>query len=391
MRSTFHRTTTIFTCCACISAFDLDDVELAPSVLPRHPDHARCGEPSARLFIAVGFYGLAYRGLEFTLPSIEQHCFRILAKHGISFDLLVHTYFVTHAHASGMGDSYLEPLDPYAVVRLRPCVLEMEDQATVLADLKARIALEGASLQDLWNDGLKSVHNYLLALRSLSRLAAIGRMRSAEIDRTYDAVLILRADTLLTCDVDLPRLIPALVQKGKSAFGRGPRELLCTAVWGAFGGVNDRLLIGTANATFTLMSMRQAVAQKNLFKGTHPANGETLLRRVLVSIGIHRCATSMVVQRLRPRMNSKNGFDIPRLDKLSYLRDELTQILSKRNKRSWWRTAGTKDDGVTAAKVCAMARSAADAWNRKAITFVDCHGTICQQSSKNDSDGVAGF
>mmetsp|Transcript_3492 Transcript_3492/g.8799 ORF Transcript_3492/g.8799 Transcript_3492/m.8799 type:complete len:380 (-) Transcript_3492:87-1226(-) len=355
----FAPSTCIFNCDAVLSAH----------AAVQHPLHARCGSASADQYIAVGFYGLAYRGLDVTLHAIERHCFQVLCSHGISFDVLVHTYFVLSAHASGSNDSHLVPLDPYAVVRLRPCVLEMEDQATVLDDIQRRIAAQGVHLQDLWRDGLRSVHSYLLALRSLSRLTAVMRTRSVGVGREYDAVLLLRADTLLTCDVDVPQLIPVLRSRAMHASGGLMSGLVCTPVWGTFGGVNDRLLLGTANATFHLIAHREVTANKLFARGTHPQNGEALLASVLASLRVERCRTSMVVQRVRPHADGKHTFDIPRLDTLAYLRDELTYIRGRLKKtaagrnRKWWRTAGKQENGVTAHDVCDLAAEVASTWN----------------------------
>lgn len=321
------------------------------SLLPVYAKHARCAPVGRRLLdarahVAVGFFGLPYRNLLASLPFIERHCFDVLRNDDVTFDVFVHSMFVTNAHHSVSAKTV--QLDPYSVVLLRPCVFEVEHQATVAASIHRRIKSLAQFPSNLWHGDLESVTNYLVALRSLRRLAVLIEERAVSTGRPYDAVVVMRADTLLTCDVD--------VLKKVQFFRRRPNAgAVCAPSFGSFGGVNDRFAVGTTREMTHVYMQREREAWQALGNGSHPTNSEKLLGRVLHRSGARRCATAVVVQRIRPSQDAgEYAATLPRMDTLDYLYDELAELISRRRRRSWWRTAGRRKH-ATAMDVCRLA------------------------------------
>lgn len=267
--------------------------------------------------VAIGFFGLVTRNLAATLPSLERHVFRVLDAAPLVYEVIVHAMLVLsvadpRSGTLGLGPSNSAPtvnvtvkLDPYSVVRLRPCVFEMEDQGLARHDVVARQKALSQPMPDLWQDGYVSMRNYLVALHSLSRLGRLIAAREAVTGAPFDVVMVLRADTVVLCDVDLPARLHTLLKHAAESARMPPKQrdegIVVIPMWGRWGGINDRFAYGSRRAMLNGYLGREAVAWEALQHGSHPRNGEKLLRTVLRKV--HRVQTrhtSVVVQRFRP-------------------------------------------------------------------------------------------
>ncbi|KAG8465241.1 hypothetical protein KFE25_012604 [Diacronema lutheri] len=416
----------------------LGDEGARSRALPSHPTDARCGvAPAGDLpagwppRVAVGFFGLVYRNLAATLPSIERHVFAPLDAAPLRYDVLLHAMLVLREPLGGAntlappawvtarnGTGHVR-LDPYSFVLLRPCAFEIEDQALALRAIAARQARLLRAVPDLWHDNYRSVHNYLVALRSLGRLAQLVRSRETALGQPYDAVLVLRGDTRFLCDVDLPRRLPDLVadadarraaagrraapltaaaaaaaaraprrqlKRGNSAFARravnlqsgraahsGGVGIVAVPLWGRWGGTNDRFAFGSREAMLDVYCAREDAAWRLLEAGAHKRNGEHLLRDVLHASGVAVKHTAVVMQRFRTLGLGAADWVGMVDDSLEYLRDDLTHTASSKPGGHWVRKAGKRDRNTSREVVCSLARHVVElraTWTRPAARGV---------------------
>lgn len=362
-------------------------------MLPAYPRSARCAAlpfgarsttfanaTSTLPRVAVGFFGLAYRNLAHTLPSLESHLFAPLDAAPLTYEVFVHTLLVQSEALGGektraqsvpdwvkrelaRENRTRVSLDPYSFVLLRPCIFEVEDQDTVRDDIIRKQSVLRRPLPDLWRDNYRSVRNYLTALHSISRLATIITTRERAVDARFDLVLVARADTRLLCDTELPlRMLAILVAERKrmlAAKRTHSAGIVAVPPWGGWGGINDRFAFGARDPMLGLYCRREQWAWERFQAGTHPRNGETLLDGVLREYRVDVKHSSMVVQRFRTTGPAAGDVLAMRDDYIEFLRDELTQIIEPTS-RHWVGTAGTRERGTTAEMVCAMARQAVD-------------------------------
>lgn len=370
--------------------------EAAPLVaLPSHPAGARCGvAPASTLSgppkLAVGFFGLVYRNLAATIPTLERHVFAPLDRAPLVYDVLLHTLLVLSEPLGGTGlkdppawlvarnGSGSVRLDPFSLVLLRPCIFEVEDQGLARADIAARRAKLARDIPDFWHDNYRSVNNYLVALHSLARLGALIRGREGVLGGQYDVVLVLRADTRFLCDVDLPLRLPALLKANSMAArasrrarptkrARGVRGhlsppsasngIVVVPPWGRWGGTNDRFAYGCRTAMLETYLGRGQAAWELLAAGKHQRNGEHLLRSVLRRAGVEIRHTSVVVQRFRPLGLGKDDWVGMADDAVEYLRDDLSHTFTP-NKKHWISEAGKHSRNTTREELCALSRLA---------------------------------
>lgn len=330
--------------------------------------------------MAVGFFGLVYRNLAHTLPSLEQHLFAPLDAAPLTYEVFMHTLLV-QSEALGGDNTRAESvpewvtsklarengsrvlLDPYSFVLLRPCIFEVEDQDTARDAIIRRQAALRSPLPDLWHDNYRSVRNYLTALHSIGRLATIITTRENAVGARFDLVLTARADTRLLCDTELPLRVPAILAAERERM-RAPSKVrgagvVAVPLWGRWGGINDRFAFGARDPMLGLYCGRERWAWAQIEAGKHKRNGEKLLRDVLRLNGADIKHTSMVVQRFRPIGPAATDVLGMRDDYIEYLRDDLAQTI-KPTSLHWVRTAGKTERGTTAEMVCGLSRKAVD-------------------------------
>lgn len=310
--------------------------------------------------LAVGFFGLVYRNLANTIPSLERHLFAVLDTAPLVYEVFVHTFMVQAEEVHVDGQVIRVSLDPYSFILLRPCIFEVEDQHMANAEIRRRQKSMVHALPDLWHDNYRSLRNYLIALRSVERLAAIIYARETVVGARFDMVLIARADTRLLCDVDLPSRMAAILvaehERMREPVGARKAGIVTVPIWGHFGGVNDRFAYGARDPMLRLYCGRERWAWLHLAADTHMRNGEQLLKYVLRDNGVDIRHTSMIVQRFRPLGLRATDVLSMRDDTVEHLRDELSHLIERpRRKRKWWRNAGRTDRGTTAAFICRLA------------------------------------
>ncbi|KAJ1621045.1 hypothetical protein T492DRAFT_1073518 [Pavlovales sp. CCMP2436] len=277
------------------------------------------------------------------------------------------------------------PLDPYSLVLLRPCVFEVEDQELARAAIERRQAALGKQMPDLWHDNYRSMRNYLVALHSLGRLADLVRAREASAlgGLVYDAVLVLRADTVFLCPVDLPTRLPTILadEAARAAaprhgaapvLGRDGRRvwvrssgsvsagIVAVPLWGRWGGTNDRFAFGGRSAMLDVYLGREGPAWQLLADGSHKRNGEHLLRDLLKTRGVDVRHTQVVVQRFRPIGTGARDIVGMADDSLDYLRDDLAHTVTGYGGRHWVRFAGKRRRNTTREEICRLSRKAVE-------------------------------
>jgi hypothetical protein len=330
--------------------------------------------------LAVGFFGLVYRNLAHTLPSLERHLFAPLDVAPLTYEVFMHTLLV---QSEALGGENIRPenvpewvtsklagengsrvaLDPYSFVLLRPCIFEVEDQDTARDAIVRRQTALRSPLPDLWHDNYRSMRNYLTALHSLGRLATIILMRERAVGARFDLVLTARADTRFLCDTELPLRMPAILAAERERLSAPVRTrtagIVAVPLWGRWGGINDRFAFGARDPMLSLYCGREKWAWAQIEAGKHKRNGEKLLRDVLRLNGADIKHTSMVVQRFRTSGPAAADVLGMRDDYIEYVRDDLAQTI-KPTSLHWVRTAGKTERGTTAEIVCALSRQAVD-------------------------------
>jgi len=125
--------------------------------------------------IALGFWGLTRSLKDHTIESIRRNVFDVLSKHGIEYDVFIHTY------EKGEGDVVA---DCKLLAPMRCEIHKHDDIVPVIDFLKYR------SHPDPWNSGYASVDNFLLAMWSKSRLTKLIASSGVQ----YDRVVFIRPD-----------------------------------------------------------------------------------------------------------------------------------------------------------------------------------------------------
>ena len=227
--------------------------------------HPRCGannrSATVAARVAVVFYGRS-RNLSLTLPSIQRHIFDVLTSHSIAFDVVWSTM-------GGNGTDYnrhqglhaLEEDDPHSDFQLMsPCVGKVHDQTVVMEAEFAKYKAAWGK-EDPWNDQQKSVRNLLCAFYSLEVAAQMVADRSVANGVPYDGIVVVRPDTGIMTDIDLPeKLLPIVADARKRRRPPEPTVWLPNVnymdnkkSWYA----NDRFAFGTTDVMLSERYMRR--------------------------------------------------------------------------------------------------------------------------------------
>mmetsp|Transcript_10454 Transcript_10454/g.17062 ORF Transcript_10454/g.17062 Transcript_10454/m.17062 type:complete len:336 (-) Transcript_10454:98-1105(-) len=220
--------------------------------------------------IAIAFFGLS-RNLTSTLPSIEHHVYQPLWKNNIAYDVFWHTLVTRRVHLSREPeDGYIDPFD---VETMNPCIFSLSNQESVRSrEFKLFAAARNMSVDkiiqhkqfDNWNDGYISVHNILSAYYTQADLAHMISVHAQLLKRTYDAILVLRPDTAIMRDIDLPQKLPDILAHP---------DWLWVPDFQHWGGYNDRAAFGSYRVMLKYLN-RGAVFRDS----PHTTSGERMLK-----------------------------------------------------------------------------------------------------------------
>jgi hypothetical protein len=264
--------------------------------IKQHPGNTRprCAPRPAdksRPRVAICFYGLSRNMI--VLPSIELHIFDKLSKAGIQFDVFVHTFFLEEIINKRSGENHAV-IDPYAFVKLRPCVYEVESQYEIRASLfemwQSENGMRVVARNDVFKDGYESVKNLLCALHSLGRVGHLAKAYSARHNFSYDSVVALRPDVAYIRDIETTRL----------AALRSSDKVILTPNFADFQHgngreYNDRFAIGGSDMMFSIYMQRLLGWAKH----SPTVAGEAYLSILFKSHGITQHNSTMRVVRVR--------------------------------------------------------------------------------------------
>jgi len=137
--------------------------------------------------------------------------------------------------------------------------------------MKARNATLDDDTYDNFKDGYRSVKNLLCAFASLETAARMVEQHALDNELCYDAILVLRPDTAIIKDIDLPENL-AEIRSGK--------RVLWVPDMHHWGGYNDRMAFGETDVMLKDY-MRRGAAYRDWEFGGDPMNGEKHLKLVM--------------------------------------------------------------------------------------------------------------
>lgn len=179
--------------------------------------------------VGIVFYGLS-RSLKYTLPSIQKHVFDVLQQNHIAFDVFWHSLALSKSLSNPRSGEMGVKIDNHEYIMMNPCVVNITAQDQImpiefekyitsrsitLNKTKAYISantsvpLEDTNSTtinqfDLWEDQYGSVKNILSAFFTLNQLKNTIDLYSKSKYIKYDAIVVLRPDTAVITDIDLP-------------------------------------------------------------------------------------------------------------------------------------------------------------------------------------------
>lgn len=232
-------------------------------------------DSSRRPKIAIGFFGVT-RSLKWTLPSIREN---IIAPANQLGDVRLFAHFYQQTHITNPRSGEDDPLDPEEYRLLECDEVQLEEPGHCLDEARYEWIL---SHGDAFHDGGKSLANLIHQLHSLQM---VGRMITAW---QPDVVVLARPDL---------RYHDNLGQAMRQQCSRSARYL-SVPDWQWYGGVNDRLAIGSAHACQAYAN-RIDLIPAYLRKTGGPLPAERFLRFSLNRHGLIPIATHMTASRVR--------------------------------------------------------------------------------------------
>lgn len=266
-------------------------------------DLLRCDVNADRsnIRVAIGFFGMS-RCLSHTYPTIVRHVFDVLDRNNLAYDV----FWSTVNQQYQRNHSYHVRTELSDVELMRPCIFSQLEQSSIQVEefeeyykskglknfgTKYQPRLENSRF-DFTKNQYESVKNVLSAYYSQSWLDKMITTHSGVNNIEYDAVLILRPDTAVIADIDLPLHIDAIRDEAN-------KNALWIPDFQSYEGYNDRLAFGPPGAVSIWLQRLEAWKTMNwTARGAH--NTEAFLRPYLQShnITVHPSATR--VMRIRP-------------------------------------------------------------------------------------------
>jgi hypothetical protein len=288
-------------------------LHLALALLVLCIEHPRCADEEAKgPRVAVAFYGLS-RSLNFTLPSIEKYVFEVLDRHGIAYDVFWSGMDTSYINNKRSNEMHMK-LDTTEFMMMRPCVLNIVSQSVIIPSefklyMQARAEFSRHKV-DMFHDNLQSVKNLLGAFHSLHSAHSLIKRYSLAENITYDAVIVLRPDTAVLCEVDIAQHLPQMIAEEQER--RAGNEAVNQSIWipdfGHATGHNDRAAYGSPSVMSLYMTRGAAFRDHAGVYNVSYINGETFLKFYL---GYHKITVQPSALRLvRVRVDSS----VPRWD-----------------------------------------------------------------------------
>lgn len=244
--------------------------------------------------IAIGFFGIS-RNLTSTLNSIEHHVFNVLDKYNIHYDVFWNTMSANIVKNNRNGDTEYGYVDPFDARLIRPCKITITDQDTIKVNefsayLKARNIIDQKlphikRKYDIWEDHYVSIKNMLCALYTQVGLEEMIRTHANLHKFKYDAILVIRPDTAMLRDIDLPKHLEHMMNNDKSIW------LPAFQHWF---GYNDRAAFGSVHA-MSIYLQRGIEYRNNDLRMT----GEELVKYIINKYQLHVYDSDIRIVRVR--------------------------------------------------------------------------------------------
>lgn len=254
---------------------------------------ARCGVTGAKTVrIAVAFFGLFRSSSKVSLPTIDANLFQPLNVVG-EFDVISHAMLTPVDKTERSGADYNLPVDSKGYELFKPCVAEVEEQATVDNDLRniyeeiGALDINTATKQtDVTPYDRESTRNVIRSRYSIGRAAELIRTREIQTGVTYTHIVVARPDIAFFSKLRWAPLPDAI---------QVPNFMMC-------GGVNDRFAYGPAEIMlkgYMSQFAKQIAAPGFSWKPTNKDQSEELMCKHLRQQHVRVAVTPLCLVRLR--------------------------------------------------------------------------------------------
>ena len=177
--------------------------------------------------IAVVIAGSS-RSLKYTLPSIEHHVFDVLTRHGYEYDVI---WSSIQSENNGIWvvnsktpTSELQTLDQWDSRHVRPCLYASASQAPILHEEFDRMCTaknltcrNGRIYEHVIGKPAQAqLKNYMGCFYVQKKAALLMKYYSEGNHFKYDAVIVIRPDTAIVNDIELPNHMD-MIKKDKNA------------------------------------------------------------------------------------------------------------------------------------------------------------------------------
>jgi hypothetical protein len=154
---------------------------------------------------------------------------------------------------------------------------------------------------DLFHDHLQSIRNLLSAFHSMRTAHSMIARYSADQNFSYDAVVVLRPDTAVVSDIDLPQHLQQIVEEERQyAASNDSQQSIWIPDFEHWHGYNDRAAYGSMRiASLYLMRGIAFRDRKVVDNFSAIRNGETFLKLFLHAHNVTFRPSSLRVVRVR--------------------------------------------------------------------------------------------
>jgi hypothetical protein len=234
------------------------------------------------------------------MPTLQKHVFDVLDRVNISYDVLWSTNTVSETVNTRGSHGVAGGIDQLDVRLLEPCLISLSDQEVVrLQEFNLFAHARGIVLDeeqnfdsakyahlDEFKDKMESIKNLLCAFHSMNTLLQMIYAHQRVHKFKYDAILVLRPDTAVLRDIDLPKYMNTIKKRPNATWIPG---------FQAYKGYNDRAAFGSLAAI--AVYLERGIAFRDA-PGVYPA-AERLVKHELARHNITVYPSSIRVARVR--------------------------------------------------------------------------------------------
>ena len=235
--------------------------------------------------VAVCFFGQV-KNYDLVASSTKKHILNVLESENFAFEIYAHTYNQTSFTNPRNREKNIS-IDPFSLEKYfsvnagRNISIVYDDVATADGSFDLKQLLKYG---DPWPENpIISLRNMARQLYSLRRLTALW----APHKHRYKYCLYIRPDLLFAADLDLNRTRPQL-----------DNGTIATPDFAQFGGLNDRLAIGTP-AVMHIYGSRADELLDYVLRLRRKPHAETFLLHAMRSRGIRSVGSAVRFQRMR--------------------------------------------------------------------------------------------